>query len=427
MKNNLHYFVRKILLLLPFFLWTCGGGGGGSDDLTDTGSSNIISQTHSIEIYDSATFDIIASSTDGNTLSFSISSQPTYGQASILGNTVTYTPQGNYSGNDIMQITASSSTGSTIINIQLDIFNNPYKDYRLSNVQKKTVDFPFLNGTYADYTCIWDGVERQFSVFVPNVVNPYNTNYMPVYFYYHGTHGQSLPSNYRDRLERLQKYGGNNFVYVRPQGLPGTEEEGNENEILNLRGFNYLFPGWRENNDDIGFTNALINYIHDNFPISHRKIYIGGYSTGGSFVPVMGSENELIDGVIQGAGMMHTYYTYSYEQPIKYKVWKGTNDDYHPYGYDEDYPYFWGINEALTMFAQPKSCPDPIYSNLEDTNGDGHISEKFQIECIDGSVLQGYKLTEWGHTEAWGTDYIHISAFSDVSIFEMFGELINSN
>jgi len=149
MKNNLHFFMRKILFIIPFFLWTCGGGGGGSDDPTDTGSSNIISQTHSIELYDSATFDIIASSTDGNTLSFSISSQPTYGQASILGNTVTYTPQGNYSGNDIMQITASSSTGSTIINIQLDIFNNPYKDYRLSNVQKKAItDIPFNNGTY---------------------------------------------------------------------------------------------------------------------------------------------------------------------------------------------------------------------------------------------------------------------------------------
>ncbi len=45
--------------------------------------------------------------------------------------------------------------------------------------------------------------------------------------------------------------------------------------------------------------------------------------------------------------------------------------------------------------------------------------------CGGGS--EGYKLVEWGHTEAWGTDYIHISAFSDVSIFEMAGELLNSN
>ena len=416
----------RLIFLFAFLLWNCGGGGE-SDDITDTGSSNIISQTHLFEIYDSTSFDVVASSTDGNALSFSISSQPTYGQATISENSVTYSPQGDYSGSDVMQITASSSSGSAIINIQLDVFNNPYKDYKLTNVQKKTTDYPFNGGTYADYTCIWDGVERQFSVYVPDVINPYDSNYMPAYFYFHGTHGQSLPSNYRDRLERLQKYAGTNFIYVRPQGLPGSSEEAEENDILNLRGFNYLFPGWRENNDDIGFTNALINYIHDNFPMSHRKIYIGGYSTGGSFVPVMGAENELIDGVVQGAGMMHTYYNYYYEQPIKYKVWKGTNDDYHPYGYDENYPVFWGINEGLAMFAQPKSCSDATYTNLEDVNGDGNISEKFQIECVDGAVFQGYKLVEWGHTEAWGVDYIVIQSFSDVSIFEMAGELLNSN
>ena len=419
--------MAKFIFLLSFFFLNCGGNGGGSDDITETGSSSIISQTHLLEVYDSTTFDVIASSIDGNTLSFSILSQPTYGQAIISGNSVTYNPQSNFSGSDVMQITASSISGSSIINIQFDVFYNPYKDYRLTNVQKITTDYPFNNGTYADYTCIWDGIERQFSIFVPDVINPYQSNYMPVYFYFHGTHGQSLPRNYTDRLERLQKYGGNNFVYVRPQGLPGTEEEGNENEILNLRGFNYLFPGWRENNDDIGFTNALINYVHDNYPTSHRKIYIGGYSTGGSFVPVMGSENELIDGVVQGAGMMHTYYTYSYEQPINYKVWKGTNDDYHPYGYDENYPNFWGINEGLAMFSQPKSCSDATYTNLEDVNGDGNISEKFEIECVDGSLFQGFKLVEWGHTEAWGVDYIVTQAFSDISIFDLVGELINSN
>ena len=50
--------MRKILFIIPFFLWTCGGGV--SDDLTDIGSSNIISQTHYIEVYKEKTFDLIA-------------------------------------------------------------------------------------------------------------------------------------------------------------------------------------------------------------------------------------------------------------------------------------------------------------------------------------------------------------------------------
>ena len=64
--------MKKILFIIPFFLWTCGGGGG-SDDPTDTSSSNIISQVHVLEVYEQVTFDIIASSTDGNSISFSIS------------------------------------------------------------------------------------------------------------------------------------------------------------------------------------------------------------------------------------------------------------------------------------------------------------------------------------------------------------------
>jgi len=42
--------MRKILFIIPFFLWACGGGG--SDDPTDTGSS-IISQPHIVELYES--------------------------------------------------------------------------------------------------------------------------------------------------------------------------------------------------------------------------------------------------------------------------------------------------------------------------------------------------------------------------------------
>ena len=72
-------------------------------------------------------------------MSFSISSQPAYGQASITGNSITYTPQADFSGNDFINVLASSNSGSLTITIQLDIFNNPYKDYKLINVQKKSI------------------------------------------------------------------------------------------------------------------------------------------------------------------------------------------------------------------------------------------------------------------------------------------------
>jgi poly(3-hydroxybutyrate) depolymerase len=406
------------------FLATCGGGGESSP----TGpTSSIITQNHSIEIFEARTFNLIASSSLGEAIIFSVASQPTGGQVTVNGSEATYNPNAGFYGLDSFTITATSGSSSEIIPISVDVFNNPYKDYEITDITAISITYENdeLDGSYTNYSCMYNDVERNFSVFVPNGINPYKINELPLYMYFHGSNGVSLPSNYIDRVRTIRKYN-DKLIYVRPQGLPGNSEEAEATGgFTNARGFNYYYPGWREDNDDVGFTNALINYIHKNYSVTHNKIVIGGFSTGGSFVPVMGSENELIDGVIQGAGMMHTYYTYTYEQPIKYHVWKGTEDGYHPYGYDEDYPTFWGINEALAMFSDIKSCNDATNNNLPDLNSDGHLTEKYNIDCYDGSSFNGYKIWEWGHVEVWGLDAAYTGAHADINIFEMLSEILN--
>tara|TARA_B100000497_G_scaffold116822_1_gene141539 strand:- start:582 stop:1841 length:1260 start_codon:yes stop_codon:yes gene_type:complete len=408
------------------FLATCGGGGGGASSPTEP-TSSIITQPHSVEIFETKTFNLVASSSLGEAMTFSIASQPTGGQVTINGSEATYNPNSGFYGLDSFTITVTSASSSEIIPISVDVFDNPYKDYVISNVNPITTTFENaeLNGSYTNYVCDYNGVQRNFSVFIPNGINPYIINELPLFMYFHGSNGVSLPGNYIDRVSKIQKYN-DKLIYVRPQGLPGTDEEAEATGgATSYRGFNYYYPGWREGNDDVGFTNALINYIHNNYSVTHNKIIIGGFSTGGSFVPVMGSENELIDGVIQGAGMMHTYYTYTYDQPIKYHVWKGTEDGYHPYGYDESYPTFWGINEGLTMFSDIKSCEDATTTTLPDLNNDNDVTEKFNIECFDGSSFNGYKMYEWEHIEPWGLDNANPAYFADINIFEMLSEILN--
>ena len=408
------------------FLATCGGGGGGASSPTEP-TSSIITQPHSVEIFETKTFNLVASSTLGEVMTFSIASQPTGGQVTINGSEATYNPNSGFYGLDSFTITVTSASSSEIIPISVDVFDNPYKDYVISNVNPITTTFENaeLNGSYTNYVCDYNGIQRNFSVFIPNGINPYIINELPLFMYFHGSNGVSLPGNYIDTVSKIQKYN-DKLIYVRPQGLPGTDEESEATGgATSYRGFNYYYPGWREGNDDVGFTNALINYIHNNYSITHNKIVIGGFSTGGSFVPVMGSENELIDGVIQGAGMMHTYYTYTYDQPIKYHVWKGTEDGYHPYGYDESYPTFWGINEGLTMFSDIKSCEDATTTTLPDLNNDNDVTEKFNIDCFDGSSFNGYKMYEWEHIEPWGLDNANPAYFADINIFEMLSEILN--
>jgi len=397
-----------------------------SSDPISPNLNSIVTRPHELELYKSKTFNLFAVSDNGEDISFSLNTNPSNGVATITGKELTYTPNSNFQGLETFNVTATTSSSTATFPVSIDVFENPYKDFEITDVKQITITYENseLDGSYADYTCKFNGVERQFSIFTPNGLLKYKSNEVPLFMYFHGSNGTSLPSSYLEILRVIQKYN-KKLIYVRPQGLPGTAEEGEATGgMTNARGFNYYFPGWREQNDDVGFVNALINYLHDNYSISHKKIIIGGFSTGGSFVPVMGSENELIDGVIQGAGMMHTYYNYSYEQPIKYHAWKGTADGYHPYGYDENYPYFWGINEALEMFSEIKSCQENTSTTLPDLNNDGSLVEKFNIQCYDGSSFNGYKMWWWGHIEPWGLDSPYANYYADINIFQILSEII---
>ena len=83
------------------FLATCGGGGESSP----TGpTSSIITQPHSVEIFEVKTFNLVASSSLGEAITFSIASQPTGGQVTINGSEATYNPNSGFYGLDSFHV-----------------------------------------------------------------------------------------------------------------------------------------------------------------------------------------------------------------------------------------------------------------------------------------------------------------------------------
>ena len=419
----MRFKIRSTIIFLSLFLITCGGGGGGSPT-ESTSSGSISSQTHTLEAYGLKSFELIAISS-GNTITFSVASQPSHGQASVSGNIATYTSNENYVGLDSFQVLAQSNEESQLITISIDVFYNPYRDYKITNVQQKSITYTpdSINGGYTIYTCQYNGIEREFLVYLPNGINPYHKNKLPLLMAFHG-HGEDVnPYDLIDVLERIKKY---NLIYVGPGGLEGTDEEAEAHPPAGTTGWNYFYPGIRNGNDDVGFVNALINYIHDNYSISHKKIFISGFSSGGTFVPVMGSENELIDGVQSGGSVMHTYYTYQYEQPIKFQVYKGTADEWHPYEYTEEQPTLLGVEEGMIMLKNQKTCSDTTRVTLPDLNGDGNLTERlYTDDCTDGSIFEAFKLINWTHIEPWGLDYSLEAQAADINIFDLFGQMIN--
>jgi len=106
--------MRKILLLLPFFLWTCGGGGGSTEP--EPPQLPTVSNIEVSTLEDTAkTFALTGTDPNNLTLTYSISTQPQHGTISISGGAATYSPNANYHGQDVIAFLASSTSGNSNI------------------------------------------------------------------------------------------------------------------------------------------------------------------------------------------------------------------------------------------------------------------------------------------------------------------------
>ncbi|GAA4278655.1 T9SS type A sorting domain-containing protein [Aquimarina mytili] len=112
-----------------------------------------------------------------------------------------------------------------------------------------------------------DGRTRQYRLYVPQ---SYDANTpAPLILNYHGfTNNIDIQYNQSDFRQLAED---NQFIFVTPQGLGG------------------FFAGWAINNnfggneDDLGFSDALINKIQEDFNINEKRIYATGFSNGGFF------------------------------------------------------------------------------------------------------------------------------------------------
>ncbi len=115
-------------------------------------------------------------------------------------------------------------------------------------------------------TLQFDGRTRQYRLYVPQSYDP--TKPAPLILNFHGfTNNINIQYN-QSNFQQLAE--DNQFIFVTPQGL----------------GF---LPGWAINNnfggneDDLGFSDALINKIQEDYNINEKRIYATGFSNGGFF------------------------------------------------------------------------------------------------------------------------------------------------
>ena len=111
--------MKKILLLLSFFLWTCGSGSTEPEppQLPTVQNINLIGIEDTPKV-----FTFVGTDPLNLALSFSISTQPQHGTVVISGGSGTYTPNANYNGQDTFLYLASTVNGnSNIGTVLIDI------------------------------------------------------------------------------------------------------------------------------------------------------------------------------------------------------------------------------------------------------------------------------------------------------------------
>lgn len=143
-----------LLITLISFLTACGGGGSSGDN-TNNDSNNrppVIAPASVNTSEDiTATVQISASDADGDSLSYSISSQPIHGQANISGDGVLqYTPAEDYYGTD--SLTVSVSDGKVSRDLTVSITITPVNDAPAMAMQSfNTQDARILNSAIEAY------------------------------------------------------------------------------------------------------------------------------------------------------------------------------------------------------------------------------------------------------------------------------------
>jgi len=141
MKKITTYLAISLTMI---FITACGGGGGGgaTGGGGGTGGNNAPVAKNATVTLDEDTIKqatLNATDADGNTLTYTITSNPAHGTVTLSGKTATYTPSANYNGSDSFKYKANDNTeDSNIATVTITV--NPVNDAPTANAQSLKVD-----------------------------------------------------------------------------------------------------------------------------------------------------------------------------------------------------------------------------------------------------------------------------------------------
>ncbi|MCF8364600.1 MAG: prolyl oligopeptidase family serine peptidase [Bacteroidales bacterium] len=234
-------------------------------------------------------------------------------------------------------------------------------------------------------TIIHDDLQRSFILYVPDSYAPDIA--APLVFNFHGYTSNALEQMYYGDFRPIADSAG--FLLVHPMGtLDGT-------------GNPYWNSNWGGTVDDIGFTEALIDSLAENYNIDPERIYCTGMSNGGFMSYTLACElSNRLAAIASVTGTMNVNQSLSCApmHPLPVMEIHGTADFVVPYNGNS---FMESIPNTLNYWTDFNECNnEPIITPVADiVPGDGCTAEHYRYTGgTDGVEVEHYKVINGGHT-----------------------------
>lgn len=213
-----------------------------------------------------------------------------------------------------------------------------------------------------------DGKTRAYRLYIPQSYDPNVSS--PLILNFHGF-SNNIDIQY-DRSSFQQLAEQNQFIFVTPQG------------INNGWAINNFFGGFE---DDLGFVDALIDKIQEDYSINEKRVYATGYSNGGYFSYRLACElSSRIAAVASVAGSMTASWINNGQcqpnHPTAVLQITGTNDGTIPISGGGLGKSIQDVMEYWAAYNNADSSPDTINLGSGTTryiwdNGDNGVTAEF--------------------------------------------------
>ena len=249
------------------------------------------------------------------------------------------------------------------------------------------IPYIFCAQIVTESTIIYDGIERSYILYVPELYNENTSTPLVLNLHGYGSNSgqQMIYSNFYE-ISNTE-----NFILVHPLGT------------IDATGSNFWSITPSDGVDDVGFLNALIDSMSNQYNINENRIYSLGMSNGGFMSYYLACElNNKIAAIASVTGSMTS------EQmnlcnplnPIPVMQIHGTSDFIVPYngllnlGTES-------IDNIISYWVDINQCDmDPIINDIENTNllDLSEVEHYIYENGINNNSVEFYKIINGGHT-----------------------------